>query len=308
MCRSALRTRRRLLSFWRVIRRPSGCAWWHPQRRLPRAKSHPDWPVLVASRACSCCCAPTGTSGIGGAPLPVVQSQWHTRSMTAGVLFDLFGTLVRPFSRTDHSAELRQAAISLGLDPTGCELAWESDYPNRVRGLSGGIADQLRSIAGTEDKELRSVDVEKVTFRYRKFCDRTMEPLTQALSTLRSLAKVSIPVGLVSNAAPDFAEAFERCPLRSIFVSCVFSSAVGLAKPDPAIFLLAAEMLGVETGELLFVGDGSDDELVGAERAGMLPALVQSNTSDTYDPVRSSVTDWTGIRIRELADVVALVS
>ena len=43
-------------SFWRAVRRPSGCGRRHPQHRLPSAVPHAVRPALAASRACSCCC------------------------------------------------------------------------------------------------------------------------------------------------------------------------------------------------------------------------------------------------------------
>ncbi|HEY8030652.1 MAG TPA: HAD family hydrolase, partial [Gaiellaceae bacterium] len=53
-----------------------------------------------------------------------------------------------------------------------------------------------------------------------------------------------------------------------------FSSAVGLRKPDPQIYRLACERLGVEPHESVFVGDGGNDELAGAERVGMRAVLI----------------------------------
>jgi HAD superfamily hydrolase (TIGR01509 family) len=47
--------------------------------------------------------------------------------------------------------------------------------------------------------------------------------------------------------------------------------AIGAAKPDRAIYAAAAEDLGIEPARLLFVDDGSDDELAGAARAASLP-------------------------------------
>jgi putative hydrolase of the HAD superfamily len=38
---------------------------------------------------------------------------------------------------------------------------------------------------------------------------------------------------------------------------------------DPRIYEIACERLGVEAGDCLFVGDGANDELPGAERVGM---------------------------------------
>src|SRR5688572_26129615 len=77
------------------------------------------------------------------------------KRMAAGVLFDLFGTVVVPFSKHRHSHALRLAAEALGLDPIRCDAAWSADYDNRVRGRSGAIAEQLRAFALAEGVELQ---------------------------------------------------------------------------------------------------------------------------------------------------------
>lgn len=123
----------------------------------------------------------------------------------------------------------------------------------------------------------------------------------------QALAERSVPVGLVSNAALDLAAAFERSTMRRLFSTCTFSCSVGVAKPDRAIYVAAAESLGVESVNLLFVGDGSDDELAGAALAGLTAALVEADSSDTYDPTRDAVRSWAGIRLRDLSDVLQLV-
>ena len=53
------------------------------------------------------------------------------------------------------------------------------------------------------------------------------------------------------------------------FDATVFSCDVGVSKPDPRIYEIACEQLEVEPADCLFVGDGANDELPGAERAGM---------------------------------------
>jgi putative hydrolase of the HAD superfamily len=50
----------------------------------------------------------------------------------------------------------------------------------------------------------------------------------------------------------------------------VLSCEVGLKKPDPAIYLLACERLGVQPAECAFVGDGGSHELDAAHSLGML--------------------------------------
>ncbi len=225
----------------------------------------------------------------------------------AGVLFDLFGPIVVPFSKHRHSHALRLAAEALGLDPVRCDTAWTADYDNRVRGHSGSIGEQLRAFALAEGIELRGEQLDCVVRSYATFCDDLMEPVPTAAAALRRLAERSVPVGLVSNTAPDFAAAFERSPLRPLFRTCTFSCMVGAAKPERAIYIAAAEALGVEPVGLFLVGDGSDDELTGAALVGLTPVLVEADTSDTYDPARNAVANWTGVRLRDLSEVLGLV-
>ena len=49
----------------------------------------------------------------------------------------------------------------------------------------------------------------------------------------------------------------------------IVSEEVGVAKPDPAIFAIALERLGVAPSEALFVGDLPEFDLRGAAAAGM---------------------------------------
>src|SRR5204862_324273 len=168
----------------------------------------------------------------------------------------------------------------------------------------GGIAEQLRAFALLEGMELRGEPLDGVVRSYATFCDDLMKPMPTAVATLRGLAGRSVPVGLVSNTAPDFEAAFERSLLRPLFKTCTFSCVVGAAKPERAIYIAGAEALDFDPAELLFVGDGSDDELAGAARAGLTPALVEADISDTYDPARDAVASWTGIRLRDLSEVL----
>jgi hypothetical protein len=85
---------------------------------------------------------------------PVVSRNDHTDDMVAGVLFDLFGTIVAPFSTDRHDHALTLAAEALGLDPDRCISAWEADYHNRVRGRSGDIAAQLQAMAEAQGIEV----------------------------------------------------------------------------------------------------------------------------------------------------------
>lgn len=76
---------------------------------------------------------------------------------------------------------------------------------------------------------------------------------------------------IVSNCSVEEVSAFEQSPLASLVDEVVWSFAVGVAKPDPLIFLAGCEGLGVSPSTCHFVGDGSFGELAGAEAAGLTP-------------------------------------
>ena len=64
---------------------------------------------------------------------------------------------------------------------------------------------------------------------------------------------------------------YERAPLR-IFDATVISGDVGLHKPQPEIYELGAERIGVEPAACVFVDDLREN-CAGAEEAGMTAVL-----------------------------------
>jgi putative hydrolase of the HAD superfamily len=117
---------------------------------------------------------------------------------------------------------------------------------------------------------------------------------TGAMAGLRALAALGLPMGVVSNSdgsvqaelrrlgvcyAPDAPYALDAPGGRSapdaagIPVGVVVDSAVvGVAKPDPAIFGIALDALGVPaSGTVLHVGDSLRYDVAGALAAGLEP-------------------------------------
>jgi len=65
--------------------------------------------------------------------------------------------------------------------------------------------------------------------------------------------------------------------------------------------------MGVQARRCLYVGDGSSQELSGAQRAGMCAVLVRCDHDDSYDVQHLDVVEWQGPAIMTLGDVVPLV-
>lgn len=102
------------------------------------------------------------------------------------------------------------------------------------------------------------------------------------LEVLRALRAAGKHLALVSNADVTEAARWDESPASEYFHEAVFSCDVGCAKPDPEIYELCLERLGVRAEEGAFVGDGGSEELRDAGEAGMTTVLVTGVTRDLW--------------------------
>lgn len=107
------------------------------------------------------------------------------------------------------------------------------------------------------------------------------EPLPWAASGLAALAATGLPIVVVSNADGTVAEMLAAIGLCQVgpgpgveLTAVVDSGAAGVAKPDPAIFRLALDMVGVEPARAVHVGDAYQYDVRGARAAGVHPVLM----------------------------------
>ena len=93
-----------------------------------------------------------------------------------------------------------------------------------------------------------------------------MRPLPAMVDAVRGLRAGGLKTGLVSNSWSI--DHYDRDLLAELFDDVVISAEVGMHKPEPEIYLLAAEGLGVAPGACLFVDDLREN-CEGAEAVGM---------------------------------------
>ncbi|MBI4517913.1 MAG: HAD-IA family hydrolase [Deltaproteobacteria bacterium] len=101
---------------------------------------------------------------------------------------------------------------------------------------------------------------------------RVVEPDTaQVLAALRARG---FTLAVISNSDGRIEADLERYGLRAHFAAVIDSHVVGLEKPDPAIFKLALERIGVRAEAALYVGDVYGIDIAGARRAGLRAVLM----------------------------------
>jgi putative hydrolase of the HAD superfamily len=194
----------------------------------------------------------------------------HDPVRSRGVLFDLFETLVTE----RHAPPARASSLGprLGIDAGVFRGAWKAQRGRVTRGQLT-FADALREIGEALGRRL-DADLVLALSNERRVQKAAVfqrfDPV--ALGVLRQLRDRGCSLAVVSNGFAEDVEAWPRCRAAECFDTSVFSFEVGAAKPEPHIYLEAMQRLGVEAPNALFVGDGGDDELLGAERAGLRAA------------------------------------
>ena len=97
--------------------------------------------------------------------------------------------------------------------------------------------------------------------------DKVLETIEENWKVLKPLAQRH-PLALVTNFYGNMATVLKEFKLEELFSIVVESAAVGIRKPDPQIFLLAAERLGIHPQEGIVVGDSYEKDILPAKQAG----------------------------------------
>ena len=213
------------------------------------------------------------------------------------VIFDLFNTLVHG---AGHSWELAvtEMGVILGVDPADLLAAYVATW--RQRQVEWDTEQTVRILAEriggspSQDQVMRAAAVRRALAR--RILSTAQGSTVRVLDSLR---EAGFRLGLVSNATGDTAESWPGTELAERFDAAVFSCIIGVAKPDPRIFLAATSALGAQPGECVYVGDGADSELAAAAALGM--TAVRTTQHSDSDP------SWAGMSIASLAEVRALL-
>jgi putative hydrolase of the HAD superfamily len=187
-------------------------------------------------------------------------------------------------------------AQAAGVEESRFREAWLSGRKSRE---VGPIVDHLHGLFHELGAE---PDLDAILDMRRDWTKRSLQPRPDALETLAELRRRGHLLGLISVCSQDVPHVWAETPFADALDEVVFSCDVGVSKPDPWIYEIACERLGVEAADCLFVGDGANDELPGAERVGMTALQLRA----PGEPLTPEGETWTGASIEHLSQVLDL--
>lgn len=111
-------------------------------------------------------------------------------------------------------------------------------------------------------------DIEKNAIEIARYCyDQARQSVEDARPTLE-FVNHRCPMVLVSNFYGNVESVLKDFDLRKYFKTIIESAVVGVRKPDPRIFELGVEALGMKPEDVLVVGDSFKKDIVPAESIG----------------------------------------
>jgi putative hydrolase of the HAD superfamily len=183
--------------------------------------------------------------------------------VTRGLLVDFGGVLT-----TNVFQSFKQFAEAEGLPPDAIKRAFRED------------PEALALLRRLEKGELTHEEFEPL-FAERIGIERTdglverlfagVGPEEEMLDAVQRARAAGVKTGLISNSWGEGLD-YDQATLDELFDAVVISGDVGLHKPQPEIFRLGAERIGVPPEDCVFVDDLREN-CAGAEEVGMTAIL-----------------------------------
>lgn len=202
--------------------------------------------------------------------------------MIKAVVFDMFETLITHYNSPLYFGW--QMAEDAGISEENYLRLWRGMEADRTIG-NLSLEQALKKILISEGAYSEAV-IDKIVTKRRMTCQSCFENLhAQIVPMLDSLKKEGFLIGLISNCFSEEADVIRHSALFPYFDAVCLSYEIGVKKPEPAIYQMCTELLGVAPDDCVFVGDGGSNELYAAKEFGMKPLqAVWYLKEGTYQP------------------------
>ncbi len=220
------------------------------------------------------------------------------REAVDAVIFDAGGVLLLP------DAELGRSAIA-ALYSESAPADWHRAHYAALRAV-----EQMEPVDWSAHRRVFAAEVgvrdehlDAAAALIEDVMTATWAPVEGAADTMRALSAAGYKLAVVSNAWGTMAQWLEQHGVCSVtddelpLVGAVIDShVVGIEKPDPRIFQLALDALGVASERSVYVGDTVRFDVKGALAAGLQPVHVDPygfcDGPHSHIASLTELTDW----------------
>lgn len=195
------------------------------------------------------------------------------------VFFDAGGTLFRPFPSVGYYYSQVAAKYGCPVDPEGIEASFHRVW--REHDVFGGMQDpcsekiekdfwhKIVTEVFKEENRLRAFD-DFFEELYNLFAEPAIWKLyPEVHEVLQTLRDKGFVLGLVSNWDSRLVKLCRGLEVDRFFDFMLISAVFGIPKPNPKIFQEALRKANIKAEEAVHVGDSLEDDVRGADQAGI---------------------------------------
>lgn len=221
------------------------------------------------------------------------------------IIFDLFGTLVESYSVKGYNRLITDMASALEVPSEGFSKLWRDTIYERGTGIFRTTKESIRYICNKLKISVSDEKIRKCEQIRHENTQKALTPKNGAVDILKSLKVLGYKIGLITNCSAEVPLLWKNMKISHFLDVTIFSASVGMKKPDPQIYNLACEQLGVDPNECLYIGDGDSNELSGASDLGMDAVMIRD--PNELDPYRLVEVDWDGRKIENFIEIMDLI-
>ena len=206
-----------------------------------------------------------------------------------GILLDLDDTILDDSGTIEpcwrHAC--RSAQLDVGADPDALYRAiertrawfWSDPERHRMGRLDLDAAARAIVVQSLEDLGARDAGMaDRIAATYRHERVAALQPLPNALDTVRWLRERGCRLALVTNGAAAMqTDKISRFGLRELFESISIEGELGFGKPDPRIYARALREIDVAAADAWMVGDHLEFDIAQPQRMGLLGVWIDGS-------------------------------
>lgn len=177
------------------------------------------------------------------------------------VIFDMDGVLINsePFYREVEQLNFRKLGLRITPEEHNTYQGTATDRMWKIIIKKHGLSQTVQ--------ELVNMTNSVVTPYFQNL--ETLKPMPGVLNLIQTLSNKSIPLAVASSSHKELIEiVLHKTGLKKYFSAIVDSQSAGSSKPEPDIFLLAANQLGINPKKCAVIED-STNGIKAAKLAGM---------------------------------------